>query len=102
VTVGERIRQIRLAKKMTPAALARAAGMTRGAIHQLEEGLSRSPSFENGLSIALALNVSPYELAFGKRKPGPELTIADDVAELRGRVVAIEGRLDAKSVRRTR
>jgi XRE family transcriptional regulator of biofilm formation len=63
MTVGERVKELRLKRGMTPVALAAAAGVTDSAILQLEQGLTKQPSFVNGLKIARALGVSPDELA---------------------------------------
>jgi transcriptional regulator with XRE-family HTH domain len=94
VTVGERIREIRTRRKMTPAALARAAGVTRGAIAQIEDGSTKSPSFETGLRIATALGVSPYELCFGSRRG--EVEVGDEVRELALELAQRLGALDRR------
>ena len=51
---------------MSATALANAAGVSEGAIRQVEAGTIRMPSFVVGLRIAKALDVDPYWLATGQ------------------------------------
>ena len=91
VTIGERIRDLRLKKNMTPTQLASAAGMTDSAIHQLEDGRSKAPSFQNGVRLARALGVSPEELAFGKTRPGDApISIEDRLSALERDMAALK------------
>jgi transcriptional regulator with XRE-family HTH domain len=94
MTVGERIRELRKRRKMSPVQLAAAAGVTDSAIHQLEDGMTKSPSFANGLRIARALGVSPYELAFGER--GGDVAVPTDLAQLTRRMEVVEEKLGIK------
>jgi len=47
--------------------LALRAGLTEGAIRKMEYGDTKGQGFVNGLRIAEALGVDPWELAFGKK-----------------------------------
>jgi transcriptional regulator with XRE-family HTH domain len=104
VTIGERIRALRERNKMSAAALARAAGVSRSAIAQIESGVAKSPSFETGLLIARALGVSPYELVFGeKRKPeAVDLDVVPDLAEQLRRVREQLEKIEKQVARRRR
>lgn len=76
---------------MTQAELARAVGVTRGAISQIEDGKTKSPSFATGVKIAHALGVEPAELALGRKlKRAEQLSVADLLEELHRRVDELE------------
>lgn len=65
-TFGERLRVYRLRKNLTPGELAHAAGVSEGAIRQMESGQTKSASFVVGLRIAATLGISPWLLATGR------------------------------------
>jgi|SRR5690348_8537408 len=72
--LGDRLRQLRRDANFSRAELARAVGLTPGAIRKIEESEVRGPGFESGLRIAHALGVWPDELLV---KPFPcDLTFA--------------------------
>lgn len=79
-TIGERIAAIRTAKGLSQADLARAAGLTRSAISQVESGMTKSPSAENVFRIADALGVDARELTFGPG--GKPASIEHQIADL--------------------
>lgn len=62
---------------MTQAGLARAVGVTRGAISQIEDGKTKSPSFATGVKIAHALGIEPAELALGRKLKRVEQSAGD-------------------------
>lgn len=68
-TIGSRIKEKRLAAKMTQAALARLVGVERAAVSQWETGQSKTLKGENLLKVAEALGVSPRWLSSGKDSP---------------------------------
>jgi transcriptional regulator with XRE-family HTH domain len=70
-TVGERLQRFRVSASLTHTELADASSVTEKVIRELEAE-TRAPtrlSLEDGLRIALALNVDPYDLTFGKKPP---------------------------------
>jgi transcriptional regulator with XRE-family HTH domain len=68
-TIGERIRRLREARGLSPADLAHAVGITPQAIAAIENGDTKCPKLPNALLIARALNISAWEIAFGKPEP---------------------------------
>ena len=54
--------EVMKAKKITSQALADKTGITKQTIDQYRSGRRKEPSFTNGLKIAKALEVDPYEL----------------------------------------
>lgn len=68
-TIGERIARLRNAKGFTHAALANAVGISTQAIISIENGTTKCPRLPNALYIARALNVTPWEMTFGKPEP---------------------------------
>src|SRR5579863_7942948 len=66
-TFAERLRRLREHRGMSVGNLALRAGLTEGAIRKMEYGDTKGQGFVNGLRIAEALGVDPWELAFGRR-----------------------------------
>ena len=66
-TFAERLRRLREQRRLTVGNLALRAGLTEAAIRKMEYGDTKGHGFVNGLRIAEALGVDPWELAFGKR-----------------------------------
>jgi len=66
-TFAERLRRLREQRGLTVGTLALRAGLTEAAIRKMEYGDTKGHGFVNGLRIAEALGVDPWELAFGKR-----------------------------------
>jgi transcriptional regulator with XRE-family HTH domain len=60
--LAKNVREAREKMRMSQSDLSRATGLSRQAIHQLENGLSRCPSACNALLIAKALETSVEEL----------------------------------------
>lgn len=69
--LGKRIKQLREQSSMTPAELARRAGVTAPTISKLEDGSAQNPTLENLRRIASALGVSVAYL-IGEGHPIPE------------------------------
>lgn len=69
--LGKRIKQLREQRSMTPAELARRAGVTSPTISKLENGSAQNPTLENLRRIASALGVSVAYL-IGEGHPIPE------------------------------
>lgn len=65
-TVGERLRLIRLLKNISQQGLSDLIGISRSAISMWESGDTKEISAPNLLRTALALNVCPYWICFGK------------------------------------
>ena len=61
-TLGEKIRELRLAAGLSQAELGGAAGVSGSAMSQLEAGISKSPKAETLLKMAKALRVEPSQL----------------------------------------
>lgn len=60
---GTRLRRYRNAKGLSLADLAESSKMKEGTIRQIELNNTGIPTFVNGLKLAAALGISPYELA---------------------------------------
>lgn len=69
MTIGERIQKKRKEIGMSQAKLARAIGVTRASMSQIESGQTKSPAASTLLLIAATLNASPTWIITGK---GPE------------------------------
>lgn len=67
--IGERLRQIRKAKGMTQAQLAKEIGVAQSTIAEIERGMSRSANAQNLLRIAAVLETNPEWLLTGKGSP---------------------------------
>lgn len=89
---GERLKRLRIEKAMAATTLASAAGVTEGAVRQLESGRIKTPGFDTGILLADTLGVDARYLAFGvDRQPrGP---VERRVANVERRVTLIEERL---------
>jgi transcriptional regulator with XRE-family HTH domain len=70
--VGRRVQLLREEAGLTQTGLAEKCGVTEGAIRQIEDGTTKSPSFSTGVKLAYALGVSAYELALGYPMPESE------------------------------
>lgn len=62
---GKRLQRLRLAKGLSAGKLAIYAGVTEGAIRQMEYGQTKSASFAVGVKMAEMLGVDPLYLAEG-------------------------------------
>ena len=89
---GERLRRLRTATGLTVSSLARAVGVTEGAIRQMESGQTKSASFSVGLAIADALGVDPWLLAFGTAHDASARAAAT-MPSLDARVARLEDRM---------
>ncbi len=89
---GERLKRLRTEKAIPVTMLASAAGVTEGAVRQLESGRIKTPGFDIGVLLADTLGVDARYLAFGedRRACGP---MARRVANVERRVTLIEERL---------
>lgn len=81
MTVGERIKKIRLEKGMTQQDLAKRTGINDANIRKYEGG-RQNPKLETLERIAAALEVDPYYLVFGDEKIQSNDTIS--ITEFRG------------------
>jgi transcriptional regulator with XRE-family HTH domain len=91
-TFGQRLRRLRLAASMTTSDLAYRAGVTEGAIRQIESGRTKSASFAVGLKLASILSVDPWVLALGTEEmPDSSRQSSNSVKDRLGR---LEARLD--------
>jgi transcriptional regulator with XRE-family HTH domain len=80
---GKRLRQAREKQNLTVGKLAQIAGLTEGAIRQMESGQTKNAVLPNGLKIARLLKVSPWWLAgleesTGQRDSSAESTLSYD------------------------
>ncbi len=81
---GKRLRRLRLARGLRVLDVAYAAGITEGAIRQMEAGQTKGASLIVGLRLAKMLGVSPEYLASG----------TDDSPNDQGLTRVILGRLE--------
>jgi transcriptional regulator with XRE-family HTH domain len=75
-TFAERLRRLRDARGLTVGRLAMRAGITEGAIRKMEYGDTKGHGFINGLKIADALGVDPWELAFGQKRKQTDRSVS--------------------------
>ncbi len=87
---GERLRRLRVARRVSCAHLAQRVGVTEGAIRQMESGQTKMASFVIGLRLARELGVEPWYLANGTDGDDPAF---DPGASLAARVAALEARI---------
>jgi transcriptional regulator with XRE-family HTH domain len=73
-TLGQRVRELRTARRMTQQEVADRVGVTKSAITQLERGQIKGPRPEHLLAIAEALQVSLPELVHGRRPAPPQVS----------------------------
>jgi transcriptional regulator with XRE-family HTH domain len=74
LTIGPRLRHIRLEKGFTVETLAAAAGLNKGFLSRLERGTKR-PSIETVLRLSAALDV-PVGLLFGEQTTGETVRVS--------------------------
>ncbi|HTD34476.1 MAG TPA: helix-turn-helix domain-containing protein [Candidatus Elarobacter sp.] len=104
-TFGERLRSLRMRRRLTPSALAHAVGVTEGAIRQMESGQTKSASFLVGLKLAHVLGVTAWFLATGRdappetESPSPDRAVAL-MERLSLQIGAIDRRVKALEARR--
>jgi DNA-binding Xre family transcriptional regulator len=71
-TMGERIRQLRLARGWSQGQLAERVGVTGGAISHWESGLTKNIKLETFLRLCEELGTVPHYLIFGPGKHSPQ------------------------------
>jgi transcriptional regulator with XRE-family HTH domain len=81
-TVGERIRKLRLARKLTQEQLAKVLGIKQGSVTQLETGKSKSPKSSTLTKAARYFEVDPEWLMTGKGPQQPVASLDPVEAEL--------------------
>ena len=81
-TVGERIRDLRLARKLTQQQLAKAIGIKQGSLTQLETGKSKAPASITLTKLARLFEVDPEWLMTGKGPQHPVSSLGDEESEL--------------------
>ena len=59
MTIGQRLRTARLARGLSQAQLARAAGLSSQAVNQIERGVHPAPRFTTIAALARVLDVTP-------------------------------------------
>ncbi len=64
-TLGERIREARVAKGLSIGQLAPRIGVTEDALRKIETGSTQQPAFIVGIRIAAELDINPFFLALG-------------------------------------
>ena len=92
MTIGERIKKVRLARGFTQKQVADSCGMADSAIRKYESG-KVTPKYEMLQRIASALGVHPGELMglknYGDNIWAPEGLTSDDLEDIRHRALAI-------------
>jgi transcriptional regulator with XRE-family HTH domain len=72
-SVGERIRSLRVDRKLSQEALAKLLGIKQGSLTQLETGKSKAPSSKTLTKLARVFEVDPEWLMTGK---GPQQVVS--------------------------
>lgn len=75
--IGDRIRTIRVQKRMTLSNLAEKANVTKSYLSNIERNISTNPTIEFVEKVALALNMKPESL-LGWEKEGNEIPNIED------------------------
>lgn len=81
-TVGQRIRDLRVAKKLTQEQLAKGLGIQQGSVTDLERGVSKSPASHTLTKLARFFEVDPEWLMTGKGSQHPVGALSEKEAEL--------------------
>lgn len=81
-TMSDRIRDLRLAFKMTQGQVGKAVGVTQEAISQLERFPDRVPSSETLQNLAGLFNVEAEWLLTGKGTQNPVASLTEEESEL--------------------
>jgi transcriptional regulator with XRE-family HTH domain len=87
---GARLQRLRVGRRLNITQLAHAAGITEGAIRQMESGQTKLPSFLVGLHLADVLSVDPWYLATGGQRPAR----AEHESSIGTRLTSLEQRVD--------
>ena len=96
MTNGKMIKELRLAKKMSLDALARAVGVTKSTVYKWEEGGIRNMTQDNIIALAEALDVAPSVLM-----GTDDMTEDPDIADENFRLIARCGRRISPEQRET-
>lgn len=80
--VGDRIRRLRLSRKLTQGQVAKAIGITQGSFTQLETGKSKSPASSTLTRLARFFEVEPEWLMTGKGVQNSVSLLTDAESEL--------------------
>lgn len=70
--IGDRVKELRMAKGMTQLELSRATNLSLSIITQMEQGLTSDPKLSTLRALAKALEVTIDELVGEEDEPGPE------------------------------
>jgi transcriptional regulator with XRE-family HTH domain len=81
-TVGQRIRDLRVARKLTQEQLAKAIGIKQGSLTQLETGKSKAPASKTLTKLARLFEVDPEWLMTGRGPQHPVSSLGDEESEL--------------------
>jgi transcriptional regulator with XRE-family HTH domain len=81
-TVGNRIRKLRKARKLTQPQLAKAVGITQASVTDLETGRSKSPASSTLTRLARFFEVDPEWLMTGKGPQHAVSILTDQESEL--------------------
>lgn len=81
-TFGDRLRNLRTARKLTQDQLAKALGIKQGSLTQLETGKSKGPSSKTLTKLARIFEVDPEWLMTGKGAQHPVSALGESEAEL--------------------
>jgi transcriptional regulator with XRE-family HTH domain len=96
-TLGQRIQRLRKARGLRVTDLASTAGVTEGAIRQLESGQTKTATLIVGLRLAKLLGVTPNYLATGSESDAGERgdlrVVVDRLNDHERRLAAAERRL---------
>ena len=79
MTIGHRIRSIRVARGLSQTKLARIIGITQGALSQIELGIVAAIKAETLVRLSAALQTNPAWIQTGRGSP--VLEVVDDVDE---------------------
>jgi transcriptional regulator with XRE-family HTH domain len=73
-TMGERIRQLRIARGMTQPELGELCGVSKSAVSQWEDGSTEDIKLKPFLRLCEALQTDPHYLVFGPEREDPSPT----------------------------
>lgn len=81
-SVGDRIRSLRIERKLSQEALAKLLGIKQGSLTQLETGKSKAPSSQTLTKLARVFEVDPEWLMTGKGPPQVISALSEKESEL--------------------
>jgi len=88
--IGDRIRSIRVQKKMTLSKLAEKSNVTKSYLSNIERNISNNPTIEFVEKIALALNMKPESLLGWEKEENETSSLGNSFSSLKNYLLTME------------